>query len=558
MKTVSAADFADLTLDELRVALAPDIAASAIFDGWNETALIAAAEMAGCDTDVARLAFADSGRSGLPMAMIEAWIASVDQAMEAEWPAERLATLKIRERIRTLVAFRLDAVADIDEAVRRALAVARVLGALETGTAPAAAPPRPASAPPRAAAPPPEAAPAPVPPPVASARPEPSPASLAASLDDDIASLLQGALDAAPAGPPSPLKPEDELERALGPDVQRILAAADHFAVLGTSWQDAPEQHRRAYFRIAQRFHPDRLGDASEAVRVAAADAFERARVAWEELGDDARREAYIARVVRGEKSEEELAMEKVRRILDAESDFKRGPAELGAGRAVLSVSPELFLSVDAHSRSVRTRPIKGTRAADGCAAELERCDKERAELHMIVDLMRNDLGRVCSIGSVRVSEPRSIERHPTVQHAVAEVSGTLRPGIGHAELLRATFPPGSVTGAPKVRAMQIIDELEPFARGPYCGALGWLGDDGAVALNVAIRTFGLEEVARELVPEVGQALTLAREFFSITTMTGSGSAIVSLVGAGGESAAIEQYMRKAVASGVVVHQVSL
>jgi anthranilate/para-aminobenzoate synthase component I len=169
--------------------------------------------------------------------------------------------------------------------------------------------------------------------------------------------------------------------------------------------------------------------------------------------------------------------------------------AELGSGRGVLSVSPELFLSVDARSRLVRTRPIKGTRAADGCAAELERCDKERAELHMIVDLMRNDLGRVCSIGSVRVSEPRSIERHPTVQHAVAEVSGTLRPGIGHSELLRATFPPGSVTGAPKIRAMQIIEELEPFARGPYCGALGWLGDDGAVALNVAIRTFGLEEV---------------------------------------------------------------
>ncbi|MBM4110134.1 MAG: anthranilate synthase component I family protein [Phycisphaerae bacterium] len=169
--------------------------------------------------------------------------------------------------------------------------------------------------------------------------------------------------------------------------------------------------------------------------------------------------------------------------------------AELSPGRAVLSVSPELFLAVDAQARSVRTRPIKGTRGADGCADELERCDKERAELHMIVDLMRNDLGRVCSIGSVRVSEPRSIERHPTVQHAVAEVSGTLRPGVGHAELLRATFPPGSVTGAPKVRAMQIIDELEPFSRGPYCGALGWLGDDGAVALSVAIRTFALEEV---------------------------------------------------------------
>ena len=119
-------DFADLTLDELRVALSPDIAASAIFDGWNETALTAAAEMAGCDPDVARLAFKDSGKdtgSNLAMAMIEAWITSVDQAMEAEWPAERLATLKIRERIRTLVAFRLDAVADVDEAVRRALAV---------------------------------------------------------------------------------------------------------------------------------------------------------------------------------------------------------------------------------------------------------------------------------------------------------------------------------------------------------------------------------------------------------------------------------------------------
>lgn len=119
MDTTAPADFADMTLDELRVALAPDIAASAIFDGWNETALKAAAEMAGCDSDIARLAFPGSK----PMDMISAWIASVDQAMEVEWPAERLATLKIRERIRTLVAFRLDAVAHVDEAVRRALAV---------------------------------------------------------------------------------------------------------------------------------------------------------------------------------------------------------------------------------------------------------------------------------------------------------------------------------------------------------------------------------------------------------------------------------------------------
>ena len=116
-------DYSDMTLDELAIALAPDIAASAIFDGWNETALLAAADMAGVDPDIARLAFPADAPGGRPMAMIAAWIASVDQAMEAEWPAERLATLKIRERIRTLVAFRLEAVAHIDEAVRRALAV---------------------------------------------------------------------------------------------------------------------------------------------------------------------------------------------------------------------------------------------------------------------------------------------------------------------------------------------------------------------------------------------------------------------------------------------------
>ncbi len=112
-------DYADLTLDELRIALAPDIAASAIFDGWSMTALVAAAEMAGADVDVAKLAFPGAK----PMDMIEAWIASVDQAMEAEWPEARLATLKVRERIRVLVAFRLEAVENIDEAVRRALAV---------------------------------------------------------------------------------------------------------------------------------------------------------------------------------------------------------------------------------------------------------------------------------------------------------------------------------------------------------------------------------------------------------------------------------------------------
>lgn len=117
----SSPDFADMTLDELRVALAPEIAASAVFDGWNETALVAAAEMAGADVDVAKLAF--PGGMSQSMDMIEAWVSHVDQAMEEAWPQDRLAELKIRERIRTLVAFRLEAVEHVDEAVRRALSI---------------------------------------------------------------------------------------------------------------------------------------------------------------------------------------------------------------------------------------------------------------------------------------------------------------------------------------------------------------------------------------------------------------------------------------------------
>jgi anthranilate/para-aminobenzoate synthase component I len=109
----------------------------------------------------------------------------------------------------------------------------------------------------------------------------------------------------------------------------------------------------------------------------------------------------------------------------------------------------------------------------------------------MIVDLMRNDLGRACVPGSVQVTSSRELERHETVHHAAAEIRGTLRPGTCLVDLLRATFPPGSVTGAPKVRAMQVIDELEPCARGPYCGAIG-LVSPGRIALNVAIRTIAL------------------------------------------------------------------
>ncbi len=165
---------------------------------------------------------------------------------------------------------------------------------------------------------------------------------------------------------------------------------------------------------------------------------------------------------------------------------------EADPGRTIVSMSPELFLSFDAASRRIVTRPIKGTRPQDDDAAALEASEKDAAELAMIVDLMRNDLGRVCEIGSIAVDSARLIETHPTVHHGVAEVSGRVRAGLDAFDCIAATFPPGSVTGAPKVRAMQVIDELESARRGPYCGATGLIAADGSFALNVAIRTMAL------------------------------------------------------------------
>lgn len=162
--------------------------------------------------------------------------------------------------------------------------------------------------------------------------------------------------------------------------------------------------------------------------------------------------------------------------------------------RTLSSISPELFLDCDANG-NVITRPIKGTRPSSSPVSELRESDKDRAELAMIVDLMRNDLGRVCGYGSVRVDQPRVIESHPTVHHGVATVSGRLHPSRDLVALLRATLPGGSVTGAPKVRAMQIIDELEPARRGPYCGAIGMIQGQQA-RLNIAIRTVFIEQDA--------------------------------------------------------------
>ncbi len=165
---------------------------------------------------------------------------------------------------------------------------------------------------------------------------------------------------------------------------------------------------------------------------------------------------------------------------------------ELPAGRCIVSLSPELFLDADFNSRAVITRPIKGTRPITVDARDLLESPKDAAELHMIVDLMRNDLGRVCEYGSVRVPQVRAIETHPTVHHGVAQITGSLRADVSLGRLLGATFPGGSVTGAPKIRAMQIIDELEPVRRGPYCGAIGWISDHGLTRLNMAIRTIAL------------------------------------------------------------------
>lgn len=161
--------------------------------------------------------------------------------------------------------------------------------------------------------------------------------------------------------------------------------------------------------------------------------------------------------------------------------------------RALASISPELFLELDDQGVVV-TRPIKGTRPTSCDPLELSQSAKDQAELTMIVDLLRNDLGRVCDYGSVRVTDPRCIETHPTVHHGVATIEGRLHLSRDLASLLRAMTPGGSVTGAPKIRAMQIIDELEPTARGPYCGAIGWLNRKSA-CFNVAIRTMMLEQV---------------------------------------------------------------
>jgi len=176
-------------------------------------------------------------------------------------------------------------------------------------------------------------------------------------------------------------------------------------------------------------------------------------------------------------------------------------PAPLGAfldlgDFSILSSTPELFLDFDASERRLETRPIKGTRPRAGTTAEDERMrvevaedPKERAEHVMIVDLLRNDLGRVAQIGSVRVESLHRVVSLATVHHAVSTISCRVRPDVSLSEMLRAAFPGGSITGAPKIRAMEIIEELEPCPRGPYTGAIGIILPSGSFRFSIAIRT---------------------------------------------------------------------
>ncbi|MFW9871278.1 MAG: anthranilate synthase component I family protein, partial [Candidatus Thorarchaeota archaeon] len=164
----------------------------------------------------------------------------------------------------------------------------------------------------------------------------------------------------------------------------------------------------------------------------------------------------------------------------------------------IVSASPEMFITIE--DGTISTKPIKGTRPRVGEIDEGKRLnaknfdelissEKEKAELNMIVDLERNDVARICEPGTRKVVQTRTIETYPTVFHAVATVAGQLRKDITFCDILKAMFPGGSITGAPKIRSMEIIDETEPTARGVYTGSIGYIGLDGSVSLNIAIRT---------------------------------------------------------------------
>jgi para-aminobenzoate synthetase component I len=182
--------------------------------------------------------------------------------------------------------------------------------------------------------------------------------------------------------------------------------------------------------------------------------------------------------------------------------------ADLGAGPVVVSRSPELFFDIDTQGR-ISTRPMKGTAPRDAdpardaaIAAALHESEKDRAENLMIVDLLRNDISRLARVGSVKVPALFAMEKYATVHQMTSTVEGQLVDTPTMATLMAALFPCGSVTGAPKIRAMEIIRAVEPYPRGVYCGAIGWMAPDGRADFSVAIRT--LSVTGRRIVMNVG------------------------------------------------------
>ncbi|MBS0296572.1 MAG: anthranilate synthase component I family protein [Proteobacteria bacterium] len=275
---------------------------------------------------------------------------------------------------------------------------------------------------------------------------------------------------------------------AIGRGVDEIAANAEaQRAAAWLGWE--PASRREAPPPLALAFEPDASGEAYEAAvadvvgRIAAGEIFQ----------------ANIARAWGGELRPGVRPFDLFSRLV------RLSPAPFAAfwrmpGLALVSHSPERFLSVGVDGESVQTRPIKGTRprgrdAAEDAAlkAELLVSAKDRAENLMIVDLMRNDLSRVCAPGSVAAPELFAVETYPAVHHLVSTVAGRLAEGRDVADLLGACFPPGSITGAPKVQAMKVIKRHEP-ARGPWCGSLFWAGVDGAFDSSVLIRTAALVE----------------------------------------------------------------
>ena len=190
------------------------------------------------------------------------------------------------------------------------------------------------------------------------------------------------------------------------------------------------------------------------------------------------------------------------RRLVDESAASHCAFVDEGA-RQILSLSPELFFDLSADGR-LTARPMKGTLARELDGAMLATSQKERAENLMIVDLIRNDLGRIAQIGSVAAKDLFAVETYPTLHAMVSTVTAQLRPGTTIVELVRALFPCGSVTGAPKIRAMQILHELETSPRGAYCGAVGFFSPDGAARFNVAIRTLTIAEGRRGKIGELG------------------------------------------------------